>query len=93
MDGQRREKIRMLIRLLEPFGEEVRHVLFEEEDKFGNRTEASKENESGQVSSEAVRCLGEAVDGIENAVFHMQVAIGDASLPEIPQPPTKIRRV
>ena len=47
MDVNRSEKIRMLIRLLEPFEEEVRRVLSDEEDNFANRSEASKENRSG----------------------------------------------
>ena len=40
MDVNRSEKIRMLIRLLEPFEEEVRRVLSDEEANFANRSEA-----------------------------------------------------
>jgi hypothetical protein len=77
MDVQRREKIRMLIRLLEPFGEEVRHVLLEEEDKFENRTEASKENESGQTSKEAQDLLERARSAIDHALDLMRYVVGD----------------
>ena len=79
MDVNRSEKIRMLIRLLEPFEEEVRRVLSDEEDNFANRSEASKETEAGQISNEAQDLLDRARAAIDNALYLMRVVVGDAA--------------
>ena len=79
LDVNRSEKIRMLIRLLEPFEEEVRRVLSDEEDNFANRSEASKETEAGQISKEAQDLLDRARSAIDNALYLMRVVVGDAA--------------
>ena len=50
MDVQRREKIRMLVRILEPIEEEVRRVYSEEKDILSSRSAPSKETEASQIS-------------------------------------------
>ena len=77
MDVTRREKLRMLIRFLEPIEEEVRRVLSDEEDNFANRTEASKETEAGQISKEAQHNLDRARSAIDNALDLLRLVVGD----------------
>ena len=77
MDANRREKIRMLVRILEPIGEEVRRVSSEEEDMLSSRTEASKETEAGLISEEAPHYLGTAHIALSDALYHMKLAVGD----------------
>ena len=79
MDVNRSEKMRMLVRLLEPFEEEVRRVLSDEEDNFANRSDASKETEAGQISKEAQDLLDRARSAIDNAIYLMRVVLGDAA--------------
>jgi hypothetical protein len=47
MDVQRREKIRMLVRILDSIAEEVRRVSSEEEDMLSSGSAPSKENRGG----------------------------------------------
>ena len=79
MDVNRSEKIRMLIRLLEPFEEEVRRVLSDEENNFAIRSEAPQETEAGQISKEAQDLLDRARAAIDNALYLMRVVVGDAA--------------
>ena len=76
MDVNRRETIRLLVRILEPIEEEVRRVLSEEDGKLASRSAASKEAEAGQISEEAQRNLEDACAAIENALDLMQVVVG-----------------
>jgi hypothetical protein len=77
MDVNRREKIRMLIRFLEPIEEEVRRVLSDEEDNFANRSETSKETWAGQISKEAQHNLDRARSAIDNALDLLRLVVGD----------------
>ena len=90
MNEARRGRIRELIRTLESAEEQVHALLVEEEGAFEDRKSPSRESEAGKISEEAVRCLREAEEGIEAAVYHMQLAIGDEGLPE--PTPAPIRR-
>jgi hypothetical protein len=92
MNEARRGRIRELIRTLESAQEQVHALLVEEESAFEDRKRPSRESEAGKISEEAVRCLCESEDGIETAIYHMQLAIGDDSLPE-PTPAPIRRRV
>ena len=93
MDEPKRERIRELIQALESAQERVRALLIEEEVAFEERSLASKETASGKISEEAARCLSEAEGSIQDAIDHMQSAIGDASLLPEPTPaPMKRRR-
>ena len=76
MDVHRREKIRMLMRILETIHQEVSQVLSEEEDNLAHRSGASKEAEAGQISEEPQRNLEDACAAIENALDLMQVVVG-----------------
>jgi hypothetical protein len=82
MNEARTGRIRELIRTLESAQEQVHALLVEEENAFEDRKSPSRQSEAGKISEEAVRCLGEAEDGIETAIYHMQLAIGDEGLPE-----------
>ena len=82
MKEDRRGRIRELIRTLESAQEQVLALLVEEENAFEDRKSPSRKSEAGKISEEAVRCLSEAEDGIETAIYHMQLAIGDEGLPE-----------
>jgi hypothetical protein len=77
MDVQRREKIRMLVRILEPIEEEVRRVYSEEEDMLSNRSAPSKETEAGQISEEARHNLEVARTALTDAIDHMKLVVGD----------------
>jgi hypothetical protein len=67
--------------MLERAGEQVQALLNNEEDAYAERSAASRETESGNISEEAVRCLDEARTHIETAIEEMQYAIGDDSQP------------
>jgi len=82
MKEDRRGRIRELIPTLESAQEQVHALLVEEENAFEDRKSPSRKSEAGKISEEAVRCLSEAEDGIETAIYHMQLAIGDEGLPE-----------
>jgi len=56
--------------------------LVEEESAFEDRKSPSRESGAGKISEEAVRCLSEAEEGIDTAINHMQLAIGDEGPPE-----------
>ena len=64
MDVQRREKIRMLVRILEPIEEEVRRIY-------------SEETEAGQISEEARHNLEVASTALTDAIDHMKLVVGD----------------
>ena len=77
MDANGREKIGMLMRLLETIHQEVSRVLSEEEVNLA-KSAASKETEA-EISEEAQRNLEDACSAIENALDLMQLVVGDAS--------------
>ena len=87
MNDARRARIRELVQMLESAGVQVQALLIEEEIAFEGRSGAARETESANISEEAVRCLSEAAEGIEHAVQHMQIAVGDDSL-DLPRPPS-----
>jgi hypothetical protein len=74
MDANRREKIRMLMRILETIHQEVSRVLSEEE---GGQLAASKDTVADQILEEAQRKLEDACSAIENAIDIMQLVVGD----------------
>ena len=77
MDVTRREKLRMLIRFLEPIEEEVRRVYSEEEDMLSSGSAPSKETEAGLISEEALHYLATAHIARSDALYHMKLAVGD----------------
>ena len=77
MDANRREKIRILVRILEPIGEEVRRVSSEEEDMLSSGSAPSKETEAGLISEEALHYLATAHIALSDALCHMKLAVGD----------------
>jgi|SRR5215813_413030 len=81
MNEARRERVRELIQALEAAQERLQAILIDEEQAFGDRSQSSKETESGGVSQAALDHLDDARDGIQDAIEHMQYAIGDDSLP------------
>ena len=79
MDVNRREKIRLLVRILEPIEEEVRRVLSEEDGKLASRSAASKETEAGQTSKDPQHSLSVARGALVVALDHMKLVVGDDS--------------
>ena len=77
MDANRREKISMLVRILEPIGQEVRRVSSEEEDMLSSGSAPSKETEAGLISEEALHYLATAHIALSDALYHMKLAVGD----------------
>jgi hypothetical protein len=77
MDANRRETIRMLVRILGPIGEEVRRVSSEEEDMLSSGSAPSKETEAGLISEEALHYLATAHIALSDALYHMKLAVGD----------------
>jgi len=77
MDANGREKIGMLMRLLETIHQEVSRILSEEEDNPA-RSAVPKETEA-EISEGAQRNLEDACTAIENALDLMQLVIADAS--------------
>ena len=77
MDVNRREKIRMLVRILESIEEEVRRVLSEEDDRLARIPAASKETEGGQLSKDAQHSLSVGRDALVEALDHMKLVVGD----------------
>jgi hypothetical protein len=77
MDQARRERIRELMRILEPIQNEIHDIWLDEEGAFDRRSTPSRETQSGQTSSEAIDSLSEAVDGIDTAITNLREAIGD----------------
>ena len=77
MDANKREKIRMLVRILEPIGEEFRRVSSEEEDMLSSGSAPSKETEAGLISEEALHYLATAHIALSDALCHMKLAVGD----------------
>ena len=76
MDVSRREKIRMLVRILDSIAEEVRRVSSEEEDMLSSGSAPSKETEAGLISEEALHYLATAHIALSDALYHMKVAVG-----------------
>jgi hypothetical protein len=79
MDQARRERLRELVRILEPVQEEIHDIWLDEEGAFDRRSAPSKETESGQISIEAIDCLEGAVSDIESAITNLREAVGDDS--------------
>ena len=77
MDANGREKIGMLMRLLETIHQEVSRILSEEEDDPA-RFAVPKETET-EISKGARHNLEDACSAIENALDLMQLVIADAS--------------
>ena len=77
MDQARRERIREIIRFLGSAQSEVHEIWLDEEAAFDGRYAPSKETQSGQISSEAIDSLSEAVDDIESTITNLRDAIGD----------------
>ena len=77
MDANGREKIGMLMRLLETIHREVSRILSEEEDDPA-RSAVPKETET-EISKGARHNLEDACSAIENALDLMQLVIADAS--------------
>ena len=77
MDANGREKIGMLMRLLETIHLEVSRVLSEEEDNPA-RSAVPKETEM-EISEGAQRDLEDACSAVENGLDLMQLVIADAS--------------
>jgi hypothetical protein len=70
---------------LESAQEQVQALWGEEDGAFENRSPPSKKTSAGEMSGGAADLLCEAREDIQNAIDHMQRAIGDASLPEPPE--------
>ena len=77
MDVSRREKIRMLVRILDSIAEEVRRVSSEEEDMLSSESAPSKETETDLISEEALHYLATAHIALSDALYHMKLAVGD----------------
>jgi hypothetical protein len=87
MDDIRREKTRMLIRVLEAIQKEVSDIESDEDSAFQGRSAPSKSTAMGEDSKDAADCLSEASDSLGWAINWMKSAVGDDSDP-LPKPQT-----
>lgn len=72
MNKERRKKIANIIQDIESIKEKLQEVLSEEESVFDNMPENLQCSMRGEESEEAIDYMGEAIDGLDNAIEQLE---------------------
>jgi hypothetical protein len=83
MRPQRLKTIKTLLRLLEPFEEELRDVLLDEEENYEARTELSQSTSAGIASEDAVHLLSEANERFGDSLERLRELVAKSESREI----------
>lgn len=72
MNKERRMKISNTIKKIEQVKEELQEILNEEESVFDNMPENLQSSMRGEESEEAINCMSEAIDALDNAIEQLE---------------------